>query len=122
MEVSAGRTQRSRRSKGPVRLLSRAWRLPWRQGFNNHTHLGMASVLSGEGGVATTLVFKSWHPQASAPASSPSGGGTRSPAKVSIGSQHVRADLRAGVDGRLLSRGIILSLRAQGWLATRSEA
>lgn len=97
MEVSAGRTQGAQILKGLFGFYPGPWRLPWRQGFNNHTHLGMASVLSGRWRGYHTGFQEILAPSGFCSASSPSGGGSRSPAKVSIGSQHVRADLGGGL-------------------------
>ena len=96
MEVSAGKTQGAQIQKGLFGFYPGPWRLPWRQGFNNPTHLGTASVLSGRWRGYFTGFQEILAPSGFCSASSPSGGGTRSPAKVSIGAPHVRADSGAG--------------------------
>ena len=96
MEVNAGKTQSAQIQKGLFGFYAGPWRLPWRQGFNNPTHLGTASVLSGRWRGCLTGFQEILAPSGFCSASSPSGGGTRSPAKVSIGAPHVRADSGAG--------------------------
>lgn len=117
MEVSAGRTQGAQIQRACSAFIQGLGGFPPAAGFNNHTHLGMASAATfWKVSVATTLVFqKSWHPQASAqPArqwrwnQKPSKGKHRIPGRAE--------QIWAGLMVHLLSRGIILSLRLKvGW-------